>query len=131
MTALTDHFGPSTVAAEYVVQRTDFPQQPEHLRPILDAFLSDVRRWAENDAYLPPPVYRKKWAHGAGELIQVLKADPWLFMPWAFKQFNKAFPGQRPESPGSLVFLVSRYKDNRQLCRGCGQVPEYCLCEEE
>jgi hypothetical protein len=111
------------------VRRTSFPRAEECIRPILDAFLACVRRSSENQDYTPPQVYSVRWTAGARELYEVLKGDPWQFMPWAFEEYRKAFPDHRPLSPKSLMYLVDRWHPV-ELCPGCGQVPEYCLCEE-
>jgi hypothetical protein len=135
VTALDDALGPANGVGHITkkVGRTCFPRAEERLRPYLDAFLLEVRRIAGDD-YTPPHVYMVAWTAGARELAQVLAEDKAAdFMPWAFHEYDRAFPGQRPHSPRSLLFLVERWKPNSGwesvLCDTCFQRP--CVCEED
>jgi hypothetical protein len=115
------------------VKRTSFPNgTEERIRPILDAFLAEVRRITQ-DEYYPAKPYLETWKHGARKLTQVLKEeDTGEFMQWAFVEFSKIFKGDRPYDPGSLLFLVEKFKRgalhnwDSVLCSECFQSP--CVC---
>ena len=110
------------------VRRTAFPRIEERIRPILDAFLAEVRL-VTGDDYFPPKPYYQTWVAGARDLVEVFGGDPWLFMPWAFKKHMKTFPEGRPNSPKSFLYLVDRYPKKREYCRHCGMPPEHCMCD--
>ena len=113
---------------------TEFPRTEERIRPILDAFLAEVRRITQDD-YYPPKTYYQTWVAGARTLAEVLPEDKAAdFMEWAFPKFMHTFPDSRPNSPKSLVYLVERYKPNALhnwdsvLCSECFQSP--CVCDD-
>jgi hypothetical protein len=126
MSVLDAYFGTATAAPPLQVRKTEFPRAPEELRPILDAFLVEVRRRAGQD-YRVIDVWSKRWLAGARELIRVLPkgANVDDFMAWAFEQFERSFPDQRPISPKSIMYLTTRYKPRVSFkdlpaCPECG-----------
>lgn len=126
MSVLDTYFGTTTEVPPLRVRRTEFPRAPEELRPILDAFLTEVRKRAGED-YELIDVWRKRWVAGARDLVRVMPrgAIPEDFMVWAFDQFERSFPDQRPISPKSIMYLADRYKPvipwkDYETCSECG-----------
>jgi hypothetical protein len=135
MTSVLDsYFGSTTMIANQKVRRTSFPRAEEELRPLLDAFLTEVRKRAGDD-YELIDVWRKRWVAGARDLVRVMPkgTDPDDFMPWAFEQFERSFPDQRPISPRSIMYLTTRYKAPTVYdpCPDCGAIIGHALgCSE-